>query len=446
MMTQKMDKNSDLSLYPDAAQRKRTMRLSIAEGMIALVMIGLTQNFYVPYLNAMKATNLAIGIGFGSFLLAQGVVQVWAPAIVRLVGAYKNFVVFGNAIQALLLIPFAMMVHWFPSHSVWLSIGVMIFSAAAGGGTASAWSDWISYIVPRKMRGRYFSFRTALITLSQFIASITAALMLDRAKDVIFIFTILWLVSAVARGLSAMLLHWHYDPPEIYSRPPVQVKFMDFISQLHTHSYGKFILAYSLIYFGAYFSAPFFTLHMINDLHFSYLQYGCVQMVVPLVTVFGLGLWGRICDRLGNIMPMRLAATIILLLPLGWLISGNFWYLLILNAFAGLAWSGFQLLTFNYSIGELPSGQRLAYISYMNAIAAIFYFAGSALGGWIGPMLPAITLFQIHSIFIFSTILRLPAVLLFQSLPTDEPSGTRMSAMEKFFFTPRRFIQGRFSR
>ncbi len=82
----------------------------------------------------------------------------------------------------------------------------------------------------------------------------------------------------------------------------------------------------------------------------------------------------------------------------------------------------------------------------MNAIAALFYFAGSALGGWLGPMLPNITHFQLHSIFICSTLLRLPACLIFQSLTTDEPAGTKMTAMEKFFFQPRRFLQGRFSR
>ncbi len=430
----------------DAALRQRTMRLSVAEGMVALVMIGLAQNFYVPYLDALKASKFAIGIGFGSYLLAQGITQIWAPAMVRLAGTYKRFVVIGTAIQAVILIPFAMMARWFPENGVWLSIGVMFFSAAAGGSIASAWADWMSYIVPRKLRGRYFSFRTAMFTVSQLAASVIAALLLDRAREVIGVFTLLWIVSAAARGVATMLLCWHYDPPEIYNRPPVAVKFMDFLGQMHTHSYGKFILAYSLIYFGAYFAAPFFTLHMLNDLQFSYFRYSCVQLIVPLATVFSLGLWGRICDRLGNVMPMRLCATMILLLPLGWLISGNFWYLLGLNTVAGLSWGGFQLLTFNYSIGELPSGQRLAYISYMNAIASLFYFAGSALGGWFGPALPSITQYQLHSIFVFSTLLRLPAVLLFQSLSSDEPAGTRMTAMEKFFFQPRRFIQGRFTR
>jgi MFS family permease len=134
------------------------------------------------------------------------------------------------------------------------------------------------------------------------------------------------------------------------------------------------------------------------------------------------------------VIPMRLTVVIILLLPACWLIHGNFWYLLGLNILAGLGWGGFQLLTFNYSIGELPSGQRLAYISYMNAIASLFFFAGSVLGGWLGPMLPKITAFQFHSIFLFSSILRVPAFLMFRKLPVDKPAGTKLTSLEKFFF------------
>lgn len=436
----------DLSSYPDAAERKRTMQVSIFEGVVALVMFGLIQNFYIPYLDAMKASKLAIGIGFGGHLLAQGLVQIWSPAMLRVFGSYKKFVLASTFLQGLLLISFAMMYHWCMGKAIWPSILLMAASSIAGGSTVGVWADWMSYIVPRRIRGRYFSFRSSLQTLSQLIASLIAAYFLDRTGNVLGVFIWIWIVAGVSRIVSGILFCWHYDPPEIYERPPVQVRFRDFVAQLHTHSYGRFILAYSLLFLGTYFSAPFFTLHMINDLHFNYVQYGCVQMIVPLVTVVSLRLWGKICDRLGNMMPMRLTVTIILLLPLGWLISGNFWYLLGLNIVGGFAWSGFTLYAFNYSIGELPSGKRLAYISYMNAIAAVFYFSGSALGGWIGPMLPAFTIFQMHSIFAFSALLRLPAVLIFQTLPTDEPAGTHMSAVEKFFFNPRRFISGRFTR
>jgi MFS family permease len=436
----------DSSSYPDAADRKRTMRLSIFEGIIALVMFGLIQNYYIPYLNALTASKLAIGIGFGTHLLTQGLVQIWSPALLRLFGKYKSFVVVSTLLQGLLLIPFGLVYYWCTDNVIWPSILLMASASIAGGSTVGVWADWMSHIVPRRIRGRYFSFRTALQTLSQLTASLAAAYFLDQTQNVIGVFTWIWIVAGVSRIISGFLFCWHYDPPEIYERPPVQVRFRDFVAQLHTHSYGKFILAYSLLFFGAYFSAPFFTLHMLNDLHFNYIQYGCVQLIAPVATILSLHFWGKICDRLGYVMPMRLTATVILMLPLGWLISGNFWYLLGLNVVGGLAWGGFTLTSFNYSIGELPSGKRLAYISYMNAIAAVFYFAGSALGGWIGPMLPAFTIFQMHSIFAFSALLRLPAVLIFQTLPTDEPAGTRMSAVEKFFFNPRRFISGRFTR
>ncbi|HML76057.1 MAG TPA: MFS transporter [Anaerohalosphaeraceae bacterium] len=445
-MTKNIQDSPDLYSYADRDQRQRTMRLSVVEGMLAMVAIGLMQNFYVPYLNDMGGSKFAVGVGFGSYLLAGGFIQIWVPTILGWAKNYRTLVILGTALQALFLVPFALMIYLIPKHAVWCSIAAMLIAAAANGISAGAWADWMSYIVPRRMRGKYFSFRTSMMTLSQFLACVGAGLALDRTDNVIAVFTVLWFVCVATRWMATGVLFWHYEPQHIHHQPQKRISFTDFIGQMHTHSYGKFILAFSLIYFGAYFASPFFALHMLNDLKFSYLQYSCIQLIVPLTTVFSLGLWGRISDRLGNIMPMRLAATLILLLPACWLISGNFWYLLGLNAIAGLAWGGFQLLTFNYSIGELPSGQRLAYISYMNAIAALFYFAGSALGGWLGPMLPNITHFQLHSIFICSTLLRLPACLIFQSLTTDEPAGTKMTAMEKFFFQPRRFLQGRFSR
>jgi MFS family permease len=426
--------------YPDRDKRQATMRLSVAEGMLAMVTIGLIQTFYVPYLNDLGASKFAIGIGFGTYLLAIGLIQVWAPQMLVWAKTYKKLVILGTAIQALFLIPFAVGGRLFGHHAIWLSILIMALASLGQGISTGAWADWMSYIVPRRIRGTYFGARTSLITLSQFLASVAAGLMLDHTGDVIFVFMFIWLTASAARWISTGLLVWHYEPPQIHARPITHISFTDFIGQIYTHSYGRFILAYSITYFGAYFASPFFALHMLNNLKFTYFQYSCIQLIMPLTTVLSLGMWGRISDRLGNIIPMRLATVVILLLPACWLVSANFWFLMGLNVVAGIAWGGFQLLTFNYSIGELPSGQRLAYISYMNAIASIFFFAGSALGGWLGPMLPQFTAFQFHSIFLFSTVLRLPAVLIFRILPVDKPAETKLTAMEKFFFEPYRLL------
>jgi hypothetical protein len=65
-MTENRQDSPDLYSYADRDQRQRTMRLSVVEGMLAMVAIGLMQNFYVPYLNDMGGSKFAVGVGFGS--------------------------------------------------------------------------------------------------------------------------------------------------------------------------------------------------------------------------------------------------------------------------------------------------------------------------------------------------------------------------------------------
>jgi len=44
-MTENIQDSPDLYSYADRDQRQRTMRLSVVEGMLAMVAIGLMQNF-----------------------------------------------------------------------------------------------------------------------------------------------------------------------------------------------------------------------------------------------------------------------------------------------------------------------------------------------------------------------------------------------------------------
>jgi hypothetical protein len=94
----------------------------------------------------------------------------------------------------------------------------------------------------------------------------------------------------------------------------------------------------------------------------------------------------------------------------------------------------------------LPRPSRLSGLSYLNFISSIFIFLGTTLGGWIGPSLPAFSRSQLHSIFLFSTLLRIIPVLLFQMLPEDTSPQTRMSTVERFFFDPQLTLRSGFDR
>ena len=74
-----MSKTTLTSETLDRKQRLATMRLSIAEGVIAMIAIGFQQTFYVPFLNALGADKLQIGIGAGLPALMTGLIQLGVP-------------------------------------------------------------------------------------------------------------------------------------------------------------------------------------------------------------------------------------------------------------------------------------------------------------------------------------------------------------------------------
>ena len=428
--------------YADRRLRLRTMRLSVIEGMLAMVAIGLQQAFYIPYLYALGASALAIGIGAGAVPFMSGLVQIFTPFYIRVAGSYRRLLLLSVFGQALSFVPFAMIVYLVPGRPVWYTIAAMAVSSAAVGIGAGAWADWMSCIVPRRRRGKYFANRNRLTTLVQLALSLLASRLLDSgAGKVILVFTIIWMSCCVSRIIAGVLFFWHYEPAGIAARPVRKTDFFEFLGQIHKEHFGRFVLAMSLLNLAANFSAPFFAIYMLKDLQFSYFKYSSITLIAAFATVLTMRFWGGVCDRLGSVMPMRLAVTVITFLPAGWLLWGNFWYLLALNALAGVVWGGHALTTFNYTIGSLPAEKRLVYISYMNVISAVFTFAGSALGGLIGPMLPLITAHQLHSIFLFSVLLRVVPNLIFQSLPADKPAGAKMSALDNFFFDPRLFVR-----
>ena len=431
----------------DRLQRLQTMRLSVIEGLLAMIAIGLQQTFYVPFLNALGATKLEVGVGAGLPALMTGLIQLRVPHWVHNPKQYKPVMVWSTCLHGLSFLPLAMVI-WFRSPlSVWSAMAVMSVCAAAMGFGAGIWADWMGHIVPRRRRGKYFGNRNRLLTLSQLTTSVLAGYLLDSFPGkVLLIFACVWTIGGLARTGGGLLFFKHYQPQTLVFEAMQPGRFGDFCQQLFTSSFGNFVVAYSLIHLAANFSSPFFTLYMLNEMKLSYIRYTCLNQMPTLITLLSMPLWGRICDRIGYVRPMRLQVTVVLGLPLVWIVTDHYWILMGVQVLAGLTWGGLTLTSFNYSINMLPRPSRLSGLSYLNFISSIFIFLGTTLGGWIGPSLPAFSRSQLHSIFLFSTLLQIIPVLLFQMLPEDTSPQTRMSTVERFFFDPQLTLRSGFDR
>ncbi|MGD8672424.1 MAG: hypothetical protein PVH86_03850, partial [Thiogranum sp.] len=97
---------------------------------------------------------------------------------------------------------------------------------------------------------------------------------------------------------------------------------------------------------------------MLRDLQFTYLQFMANTAMAVLVQFLTLNTWGRISDVFGNRLILVTAGSVIPALPLLWLVSANFWYLLGVQVVSGFAWAGFSLSAGNFLYDLVPAHRR----------------------------------------------------------------------------------------
>ena len=431
------ESSKPLNLYSERHLRRQAMQLSMKEGCFAIVMVALVEAFYIPYLNAMGASPLQIGLGASLPALASAFIQLYIPMALYKSGSRKRLVVTTALVQALCFVPFGLMCQINRNWAVWPAIAAFTVSAVSGSLGGTSWADWMADIVPARRRGKYFAYRNRILGVIQLAVAVTAGYLLDHlAGKVLLTFTIIWFVCFAAKTCSGIMHKFMYEPPRMANQNQPEGSFLAFLRQLPSTKFGRFTLATSLLGLGVSFAGPFFAVHMLNNLKFSYSEYTVVNVTATAAVIAFLGLWGGIIDRVGAILPLRLCAIIITLIPLPWVIFENYWLLLCAQILSGFAWAGFSLAVFVYYLGSVAPQTRISGMSYFNALGLFCASAGSTLGGWLGPYLPVLTNYYLQTVFLISFALRLGPALMFYRIKEEKLPAGKLTLVEKLFFEP----------
>jgi len=416
------------------------MWISSFEGGIAWVWIALQQVFYTPYLKALGASDLQIGLGSSLPALCGGLIQLVTPWAVARFGTRKAIVVTMAFTQGLMYVPLALLWHLPQQPAIWGVIAAFSISTLAGGIHGPAWVDWIGDLVPRRMRGKYFGIRNRVFGTIQLGISVGGGLLLDRGGGVfartMVLFALIWAICFIFRTFSSICLYLQYEPPYTPQHREKTLTFPQFMRTLTVEQFGKFTICGCLLNFGANFSAPFFAVYMLQDLQYNYITYVVMSMIPVLATIVVMPICGRLVDRVGAVMPMKVFAVGISTLSLWWVFSANFWWLAAVQIVAGIMWAGYGLAAFNYSIEVVSPAKRVSSLAYANVLNSIAISAGSAAGGAAAPLLPHIFPHKLQSIFFVSCLIRIIPAVMFQFLRQDRRRPSHLTAMEKFFFDP----------
>ena len=429
----------------------KTMEYSQKEAVASSTMTATCDNFTNAFALYLQATSVQMGFLTAFPQLLGSLMQlmsVWLGTWLT----RRRIIIFTAILQTGLMFCMAVLALMRNADLVQNLIMLVVLYHASSHLIQPQWRAWMGSIVPQKQRSVFFASRSRLTmaaTLAVFIGGGGMLSLSDHFDQAAAGFFFLFMLAAGGRATSCYFL-WKMHDPE--PQPLIAEANIFFATLGHIklamrdHTFRNYSFFVAGMQGMVAISGPFFAVYMLNELDFTYLQYS-LNLVASIATqFFMLRYWGKISDKHGNRLIMLISSTAMPVIPLLWLFSPNFYYLLAVQVFSGVAWSGFNLTMANYLYDIRPHHTNFAtYAAVQAGISAVLVFCGAIFGGYLAsaaPWLASWLPFEIGSalfiVFVVSGLLRL-AVLLWFIPRAEEPQLRTRPQLLKIIFRVARY-------
>ena len=394
----------------------RTTRISTTEGLLAQIHFTVAAPgsvFLTKFAVLLGASPLQFGLlaAIGQFALLfqpigalltrhrtarKGTVVGWALASRALVG--------GFGVLALLLPARAALA---------LFLVLLLGSAVTQAVSANVWVAWISDLIPREIRGRFFARRSQWLLLAGTATGTLLGLLLDGVQasgdwplvarpgwatqaNLLPIFAALF-AGASLIGVVGQFLLWRQ--PELPKAIETDNAATLLLAPFGDPNFRRLILftVWWMLAIGV--GAPFWQPFMIANLAMPLVQIQIYATISTVAALLSLHAWGRIVDRLGNRTAMAISIVMGGFIPQAWLFvsAGSYGILFVEAFFSGAMWAGAGLVGTNFVLAIAPPERRQAYSGVYGACAGLAMMATMLLSGAFLPPPLALGSLQLQS-------------------------------------------------
>ncbi len=373
-----------LAVRRSESEGRRGLRVSLVEGIPASIIGNLLggplQTVYLTYLS-FSALQIGIVMAIPSFAL---LVQVFiAFAMQKWRNRRRLVAAFATTHRALWvatgLVPLA-----FPEDSwVPLYIALWLLSMICNQAGAVVWTSLMADIVPPAIRGKYFGIRN---TIHWFVISATLLAggqimeWLPGARG----FAVLFSVSAACVVWNGWTLSRYPNPPfkPSESGRSIRMLVVPFADRRFRHAtlfISGFIFLQNVV-------VPLFSYVMLEIVDLSASKVTLIIMLQNIVMMVSYYYWGVLNGRFSTNTLLIWTFPIISMacaLWSGMAVLPAIVVLALVHAVLGFGLAGYNLLAFNFLIGDTPASERPIYVAVFSAFTGIAGFLGPMIGGWL---------------------------------------------------------------
>ncbi|MBN1620372.1 MFS transporter [candidate division WOR-3 bacterium] len=399
-------------------KKKRTIqsasivKISFSEGVFAQIFSSLS----AP--GSIFITKFAIFLGAGPFyfglLTAIGQIsQLFQPIgyiMTRKMPTRKPILVKMLLFSRAACLLFALLPFFFSGVQARIVFALLFFAITAVQAAAgNIWISWIADLIPERVRGRFFSYRTQFLMVTALLTGFVFSIFFDmfesqvgvfesfrknvsllsffRKENLTAAFAVIFSLSALSGIVSALILSKQLEKPKkLYGERLKETLTSPF-------SDSNFL---KLIIFATWFTlaigvgSPFWAPFMIQKLKMNLFLIQIYGTVSVLASVISLRYWGRFIDRFGNKTTMRITVILGGINPFVWVFlnQNNFWIVYIEGITSGIMWSATNVIFTNFVLSISPQGKNQIYSGIFGAFTAAGIVISALLSGIFMP--PAI--------------------------------------------------------
>jgi MFS family permease len=384
----------------------------IRRGLVVSVVEGSFATLYATLAGGMFLNGLALYLGANSFQIAllsaiPALVTGFgflAGYLVRRAGERKRLVIwtagFGRAVFVV-LVPFLLLRL---RTSLALLIAALTVSSILMTIAGTTWQSWISDLVPEQRRGRFFGLRNGIHGFVGVATAYLAGRGMDALKargHELFGYGLAFGL-AVVFGLVSSLLLLRQPEPAPEPKPGVGLRELLF-GPLHEPQFRRFTIFLAAWFVTGTLASPFYIVHMMTNLHFSFTAIGVYALVSGGSGVLFQLFWGRAIDRFGSRPVTVLNFSLVGIMPLLWVLATPsfrlpIWLDALMN---GLVWSGGSLGMWNLllDLADNPA-RKESYFAIYSVVTGLGAFLASLASGAIAQALHGLSFSLLGRTFI----------------------------------------------
>jgi hypothetical protein len=410
------------------ANLRKDLRLITWEGCSYCLMSGMGESSFAPFVLAMNYGEQWAGLVATLPVFLGSILQNASPHGILSFGSLRRWSVFTVSVQALAFLPLALGAH-FGQLSLLLIFASVSLYWAGGLSTGASWNTWMDSVVPKTIRGRYFSRRSAVCNLLQWSSMLVAGYLLNQAKAIsapLSAFAVLFVLAGASRAVGAFLMSHQSEPEPLPSGFRV-LGIKDCWAALRSSPQGGLLLYILAAQFSLQIAVPYLVPYLLGPLKLSYAALMGLMATAVLARICALPLLEKNTRHWSARRLLKLSGSGLCVVPLLWLwTQAPIAYYIAIQILTGSLMACYDLALLFVYLEAIPAADRASVLSRFRLFDTLAMLAGSLLGGY---------LLEIHgssfgiyrTIFVASAIGRLAATFL---LGFNQQEGSPQKSQE----------------